>query len=122
MKTKHITYSVTIFMILVMPTVRYYMSTPGVNACVIEYVDTLPESEYSGYMYNIDGLRHIEPKNSVNNESLKEFRVGKSYGCLMVSDNPFSDLNNSVYCSMVFLIKKAPVNEKYKEPMRILKH
>ncbi len=92
------------------------------NACVIEYVDSLPESEYSGYMYSIDGLRHIEPKNSVNNDSLEEFRVGKAYGCLMVSNNPFADLNNSVYCSMVYLIKKAPVNDIYKQPMRILKH
>ncbi len=122
MRTRSVTYSVTIFMILVMPVVRYFSSTPGVNACVIEYVDNLPNSEYSGYMYNIDGLRHIEPKNSVNNESLKEYRVGKSYGCLMVSDNPFVDLNNSIYCSMVFLIKKAPVNPIYKEPMRLLKN
>jgi len=121
MKTKTITYSVTIFMLIVMPIARYYSSTPGVNACVMEYVDNLPESEYSGYMYNIEGQRHIEPKNSIMNDSLEPYRIGKSYGCLMVSDNIFIDLNNSTYCSVVYLIKKAPINEKYKEPLRILK-
>gem|GEM_PF-2664969 len=46
MKTKHIIYPVTILLMVVVPVARYYASTPGINACVLEYVDNLEESNY----------------------------------------------------------------------------
>ena len=33
----------------------------------------------------------------------------------MVSDNLFNDLNNTFYCTVTYLIKNAPIDEKYKK-------
>ena len=107
------------FMIWV-PLMRYYASTPWTNACVLEYVDNLEESSYKWYMYDIDWIKHIEPWNSNSVNSLEKYQIWKSNWCLMASDNLFSDMNNTFYCTVSYLIKKAPVKEKFKEPLWIL--
>ncbi|MDP2090788.1 MAG: hypothetical protein Q8K30_04285 [Candidatus Gracilibacteria bacterium] len=103
------------------PVTRYYASTPDINACVLDYVDNLEDSDYKGYMYDINGVKHIEPLNSSMNESLKQYRVGVTNGCLMSSDNLFNDMNNTFYCTVTYLIRNAPVNDKLKQPLGILK-
>lgn len=121
MKTKIILYPVTLMLMLWIPLLRYYASTPWTNACVLDYVDNLEESNYKWYMYNINWVKHIEPGNSNMNDSLEEYKVWSSNWCLMVSDNLFSDMNNTFYCTVSYLIKNAPISDKLKEPLWILK-
>lgn len=121
MKTKIILYPVTLMLMLWIPLLRYYASTPWTNACVLDYVDNLEESNYKWYMYNINWIKHIEPGNSSMNDSLEEYKVWSSNWCLMVSDNLFSDMNNTFYCTVSYLIKNAPISDKLKEPLWILK-
>ncbi len=102
------------------PVIRYYSSTPDVNACVLDYVENLEESNYQWYMYNIDWVKHIEAGNSNSNASLKKYRIWESHWCIMVWDNLFNDMNNTFYCTVTYLIKNAPVNDKLKEPFWIL--
>lgn len=80
-------------------------------------MDNLEQSGYKGYMYDIDGVKHIEPQNSDMTESIKQYEIGRSVGCLMISNNLFNDLNNTLYCTMTFLIKRAPVGDRLKEPL-----
>lgn len=121
MKTKIILYPVTLMLMVWIPLLRYYASTPWTNACVLDYVDNLEESDYKWYMYNINWVKHIEPGNSNMNDSLEEYKVWSSNWCLMVSDNLFSDMNNTFYCTVSYLIKNAPISDKLKEPLWILK-
>ena len=121
MRLKVILYPVIVTMLIGVPALRYYASTPDINACVLDYVDNLEDSNYQWYMYDIDGVKHIEPLNSRNNESLEQYRVWTANGCLMSSDDFFTDMNNTFYCTVTYLIRKAPVDEKYKEPLWILK-
>ncbi len=121
MKTKNIIYPAILMLMLWVPILRYYSSTPWINACVLDYVDNLEDSNYKWYMYDIDWVKHIEPLNSNMNNSLTEYRTWESHWCLMVSDNLFNDMNNTFYCTITYLITKLPVNDKYKEPLWILK-
>jgi len=121
MKTKNIIYPAVLMLMLWVPLLRYYASTPWINACVLEYVDNLEESDYRWFMYDIDWVKHIEPANSRFNVSLAPYMVWESHWCLMVSDNLFNDMNNTFYCTVTYLIKNAPINEKFKEPLWILK-
>lgn len=107
-------------MVLV-PFIRYYVSTPGINACVLEYVDEIENGDTKGYIYDIHGVRHIEPSDSIMIKSLEQYKIWEANGCLMSSDNLFSDLNNTFYCAVTYLIKKAPVRDELKEPLQILK-
>lgn len=102
--------------VIILPVVRYYITTPWVNSCVLDYVAELENSNYSGYLYNINGMRHIEPKNSPLAPALKEYQVWVANGCLMASDNLYIDLTNTFYCTITYLIKKAPIRESMKEP------
>lgn len=121
MRTKVITYTVAFVLMLGVPLSRYYVSTPEINACVLDYVDNLEDSNFKWYMYDIDGIKHIEPLNSSMNKSLEKYRVWEANWCLMSSDSLFSDLNNTFYCTITYLIRKAPVDEKYKKPLSIMK-
>jgi len=47
MKSKYIIYPATILILIWVPTIRYYASTPDINACVLDYVDNLEESNFS---------------------------------------------------------------------------
>ncbi len=121
MKTKNIIYPITLLLMLWVPLLRYYASTPWINACVLEYVDNLEDSDYKWFMYDIDWVKHIEPWNSNYTTQLAPHLVWESHWCLMVSDNLFNDMNNTFYCTVTYLIKNAPVDEKLKEPLWILK-
>lgn len=121
MKIQNIAYPVILMLLVWVPVTRYYASTPEINACVLDYVDNLKESQYKWYMYDINWLKHIEPLNSSMNESLKKYRVGETNWCLMSSDNLFNDMNNTFYCTVTYLIRNAPVNDKLKQPLWILK-
>ena len=121
MKSKYIIYPATLLIMVGVPVARYYASTPWINACVLDYVDNLEESWYKWNLYNIDWLRHIEASNSSMNDWLEEYKVWSSNWCLMVSDDLFWDLNNTFYCTVTYLIKKMPIDEKYKKPFWILK-
>jgi len=120
-RTKVITYTIALVLMLWVPLIRYYVSTPETNACVLDYVDNLEESNYEGYMYDIDWVKHIEPGNSNMVSSLEEYEIWKSKWCLMVSDDLFSDMNNTFYCTVAYMIRKSPAPEKMKEPLWILK-
>jgi hypothetical protein len=39
----------------------------------------------------------------------------------MVSDNIVNDLNNTFYCTVSYLIKKAPVDKEFKKPLEYWK-
>ena len=121
MRLKNLIHPIAILLMLWIPILRYYSSTPWINACVLDYVDNLEDSNYKWYMYNINWVKHIEPWNSNLANKIKEFKIWNSNWCLMVSNNLFSDLNNTFYCTITYLIRKAPVNEKYKQPLEILK-
>ena len=121
MRSKVIIYTVALVLMLWVPVARYYASTPWINACVLDYVDQMEESNYKWNMYNINWLRHIESGNSNLNEGLEEYKVWEANWCLMSSDNLFTDLNNTFYCTVTYIIQKLPIKEKYKEPLEILK-
>lgn len=121
MKFQNIAYPVILLLLVWVPVTRYYASTPDINACVLDYVDNLEESDYKWYMYDINWIKHIEPLNSRMNESLKEYRVWETNWCLMSSDNLFNDMNNTFYCTVTYLIRNAPVNDKLKQPLWIMK-
>lgn len=121
MKITTIVYPVILMMLVWVPVTRYYASTPDINACVLDYVDNLEESDYKWYMYDINWVKHIEPLNSSMNESLKQYRIWETSWCLMSSDNLFNDMNNTFYCTVTYLIRNAPVSDKLKEPLWILK-
>lgn len=121
LKTKHIIYPLTILIMIIVPVIRYYVSTPGINACVLDYVDNIEDSEYIGYIYSIDWVRHIEPANSKNNSSLEQYKIWESEGCIMRSNNLFSDLNNTFYCAVTYMIRKSPLNNSIKKPLEIMK-
>jgi len=55
------------------------------------------------------------------NESIKQYKIGTANGCLMISDNLYYDLSNTFYCTVAYLIRKAPVDDTYKTPMGIMK-
>ena len=120
MRSKVVTYTIAIVLMLIVPIARYYSSSPWINACVLEYVDELEESNFQWYMYDINWVKHIEPLNSNSNESLKEYRIWKSNWCIMASDNLFNDMNNTFYCTVTYLIKNLPIDEKFKKPLGIL--
>ena len=46
MKTKLITYPAIIMLMIIVPVLMYYSSTPDINACVLDYVDNMEESDY----------------------------------------------------------------------------
>jgi hypothetical protein len=46
MQTKLITYSVVLLLMVIVPVLRYYASTPDTNACVLDYVDNIDDSDY----------------------------------------------------------------------------
>lgn len=121
MKSKHIIYPSAILLMIIVPIARYYASTPWINSCVLEYVDNLEESSYKWYVYDINGVKHIEPLNSKNLESLSMYKVWKADGCLIKTNNLFSDLNNTFYCAITYMIRKSPVDDRLKEPLEILK-
>lgn len=120
-RPKIIIYPVIMLFLVWVPVIRYYVSTPDINACVLDYVENLEESNYSWYMYDINWVKHLEPLNSNLNSSLKQYRIWKTNWCLMSSDNFFNDMNNTFYCTVTYLIKKLPVDEKYKTPLGLLK-
>ncbi len=121
MRIQNIAYPVIIMLLLWIPITRYYVSTPDINACILDYVDNLKDSNYKWYMYDINWVKHIEPLNSRMNESLKQYRIGETNWCLMSSNNLFSDMNNTFYCTVTYLIRNAPINDKLKQPLWILK-
>lgn len=119
MKTKHIIYPVTFMLMFVLPFVRYYISTPWINACVLDYVDGLEDSNYKWYLYDINWMRHIEPKNSDMNIGLEEYKVWEANWCIMASNNLYIDLTNTFYCTITYIIKKAPIKKSLKKPFGI---
>jgi len=121
MKSKYIIYPTVLMLMLVIPILRYYVSTPWENACVLEYVDNLEESNYKWYMYDIDGVKHLEPWNSKLAKSLTEYKIWTSNWCIMASNNLFNDLNNTFYCTITYLIKHSPMHDRLKQPLEILK-
>jgi len=120
MRTSVITYTVVLLLMLWVPITRYYVSTPDINACVLDYVDNLEDSDYKWYMYDINGVKHIEPLNSRMNNSLKQYRIWKSNWCIMAWNNLFDDMNNTFYCTVTYMIRNAPIDDKYKEPLSIM--
>jgi len=107
--------------ILVVPALRYYASSPWINACVLEYVDTLDKNNYKWYIYNIRWNEHLEPSKSDLVHGLTQYKIWTANGCIMQSDNFFSDVNNTFYCTVTYLIKNSPLPKKLKQPLWILK-
>lgn len=121
MKTKHFIYPLVILLALVVPVARYYASTPDINACMQVYIDNLEYSNNKWYIYEMDGRRHIEAANSINNEALQKYLVWESQGCMMYSNDIINDLNNTIYCAITYMIKKSPMSQDMKKPLALLK-
>lgn len=103
------------------PFLRYYVSTPGVNACVIDYVDNMESSYYEWNLYDIDGVNHIEPKNSSLTLILEQYKVWEAKWCMMKSGRFFTDTVNTFYCVTTYWIRKSPMHDRLKEPLSLLK-
>lgn len=106
-------------MLAVIPTLRYYVSTPWINDCMINYVQQMKASNYEWNVYNINWLAHIEPANSTSNKALEQYKVWEAKWCLMTWDDLYSNFNNSVYCSITYIIQKSPMHSSMKEPLAI---
>lgn len=121
MRTRYIIYPVTITLMIIIPVFRYYATTPDINWCVLDYVDELENSNFSWYLYNINWMRHIEPKNSDMVQHLEKYKIWEAHWCLMASDNLFIDLTNTFYCTVTYIIRNAPISDNLKEPFGIYK-
>lgn len=117
MKSKNFIYPAVIVLALLVPVTRYYASTPELNACVSDYVENMKYSNNRGLIYNIDWRYHIETENSDNNRWLEQYLVWESRWCMMYSDNLLNDLNNTIYCSITYMIKNAPVHRNVKKQL-----
>ena len=104
-KTSQYLILTVIVIVIIVPLVRLYTVNPNVNACMIEYVDNLNVYKPSGYLYKVDWVNHIETKESIFNKYIFEHKVWYSEGCIMASGRLFTDFNNSVYCSFVYMAK-----------------
>lgn len=118
---KYIIYFAALLFMFILPVVRYYVSTPWINWCVIDYVDWMDESWNEWYLYSIDWMRHVEPKNSNMVKSLEQYKIWNINWCIVSWDNYFSDLNNTFYCSVAYMIRKSPLSESMKTPLWIMK-
>ena len=121
MKSKNIIYPAVLVLVVLVPLLRYYSSTPEVNACVADYVEDMETSNNKWLIYDIDWRYHIEPENSIYNDSLGQYLVWESRWCMMYSGNLFNDLNNTIYCSITYLIKHAPIHDDAKEQLGLYK-
>ena len=70
-----------------------------------------PTNDYKGNIYDIKGERHIESVEG-DYDALEEFKIGKSYGCIMVSNDAYADLSNTFYCSVAYMLEKSPLRNK----------
>lgn len=115
MKSRHFIYPLVITLAVGVPVARYYTVTPGYNACVLEYVDAMDSNDYKGNIYDIKGERHIESVEG-DYDALQDFKIGKSYGCIMASNDVYADLSNTLYCSVAYMLEKSPLrNQKAAE-------
>lgn len=117
METRHVVYPAILLLALGVPVARYYTVTPGVNACVLEYVDSIEENGYKGYIYDLKGERHIESVQG-DYDALAQYRIGRSYGCIMASNDLYADLSNTFYCSVAYLLEKSPIKNRDAESAR----
>jgi len=46
LKSKHIIYPLVLVFAILVPLMKYYSSTPKMNACVLDYVDNMEKSNY----------------------------------------------------------------------------
>lgn len=118
MKSRYFVYPLVITLAVGVPVARYYTVTPGVNACVLEYVDGIESNQYQGNIYDIKGERHIESVEKGDRDALEEYKIGKSYGCLMVSNDVYADLSNTFYCSVTYMLEKSPLRNRKAEEAR----
>ena len=121
MKSKNLIYPAVLILVIIVPILRYYTSTPEVNACVSDYVTEMEASDNKWFIYNINWRYHIEPEKSIYNNSLGQYLVWESRWCMMYSGNLFNDLNNTIYCSITYLIKNAPIHDDAKEQLGLYK-
>lgn len=122
MKSKVIIYPLALMLILFIPVIRYYVSTPGLNDCMTQYVKNMEASNYKWNIYRLNwGWFHIEPTNSNIAKSLEDKKVWEANWCFMNSWDLFSDFNNTIYCSMAYVINKAPIFHSIKKPLAIMK-
>ncbi len=119
-RSRDIIYPAVLLFVLLVPLARYYASTPWVNDCVLEYVDNMEEAWYRGITYNINWINHIEASNSNMVNSLKEYETWRAYGCIITGSNILNNLNNTFYCTISYMIRKAPIYEKTKQPLALL--
>lgn len=115
MRTSKYLILITFVLILVVPVARFFTINPDVNACMIEYVDSFDESNGWWFIYKIDWVNHIEPENSIFNKYIADHKVWYSQWCVMISGDLFTDFNNSVYCSLTYIVKKV-TNQYTEEP------
>ena len=103
--------------ICVVPVLRFYTSEKSISDCMIDYVESIRANNFRGYMYNIDGLNHIEPAGSNMTQHLAEYKVWYATWCVMTSGNLFRDFNNTVYCSLTYMILESPFPQSMKQPL-----
>lgn len=118
METRHFLYPAVLVLTLGVPVARYYTVTPGLNACVLDYVDSIEENGYRGYIYDLKGERHIESVKKGDRDALEPFRIGRSYGCIMASNDLYADLSNTFYCSVAYMLEKTPIKNREAESAR----
>ncbi len=120
MRFKEIMYPFVFIFIVLIPFMRYYASTPWINSCVTDYVDNIETSNYKWYLYKIDWQNHIEPANSTSLIGLENYKTWVSTWCIMSSWDFFSDINNTFYCAMSYMIRKSPMDNRFKTPLSLL--
>jgi hypothetical protein len=106
MRTSRYLILITLVLTLIVPVARYFTVNPEVNACMFDYVDSLDKATWKWYVYTIDWMNHIEPEDSIFNKYIFDHKVWYSQGCIIMSGNLFHDFNNSVYCSITYMIRK----------------
>ena len=75
MKISRYFFLVLLTLICIVPILRFYTSDKSISDCMIDYVESIRAHNFRGFMYDIDGLNHIEPEGSVMNKYLAEYKI-----------------------------------------------
>lgn len=112
-------YTFFLWISLIVPLLLFYTAIEDTTTCMHEYIQSMEESGYYGYIYKINGSYHIEPANKWKElEKISEYRVGTAHGCIMSSNNILVDFINTFYCTTSYMIIKNPfLPETLKNPL-----
>lgn len=114
MKSKIRLLIIIIFAIsFVFPSCKYFYSKYDKNDCMTNYIKFLDKNKtYNGYVYKIPvgfWFHVVNASDKIEIQELNENHWQQIWvlnWCTQKTNNPFLDINNTFYCSVVYLYNK----------------